>query len=225
MMIQKKDLGTSISKNKWPNPDRLVFNGRYMHLEPLRPEHGQLLWPSVTEAEESFDYLRYGPFADVNDLTELLDDLSNRADQPFWLVTPKGSEPLGWLSICDIYQQDSSIEIGSIWFSPKLQGSAASREAIFTLMKYVMDDLGYERLVWRCHAQNKNSFKAALNLGFTHEGNWRNAAIVKGWQRDIAWFSILKSEWLITKDKIEKWLAPDNFDPTGRQIKRLNEIK
>jgi RimJ/RimL family protein N-acetyltransferase len=66
-----------------------------------------------------------------------------------------------------------------------------------------MDDLGYERLVWRCQTQNEASFKAAVNLGFTHEGTWRNAAVVKGWQRDVAWFSILKSEWPAKRDAFE----------------------
>lgn len=109
--------------------------------------------------------------------------------------TGENDVALGWLSICDVSQTDGAFEIGSIWFSPPLQGSTAGREAIFALMCLGMDDLHYERLVWRCHAQNRRSCGAALKFGFTHEGTWRNAAIVKGWQRDVAWSSILRADW------------------------------
>ena len=131
----------------------------------------------------------------------------------------------GWLSICDVYQNDGSIEIGSIWFSPTLQGTRYGREAIFLLMCQCMDELGYERLVWRCQAQNKKSFRAAESLGFRHEGTWRNAAVVDGWQRDVAWFSILKDEWPVRRKAFSKWLSPDNFDDTGKQLKGLRELR
>lgn len=88
-----------------------------------------------------------------------------------------------------------------------------------------MDDYDYERLVWRCQAQNEPSFRAALNLGFTHEGTWRNAIVTKGWQRDIAWFSILRSEWPACRTALERWLAPDNFDTAGQQKTRLQDLR
>jgi hypothetical protein len=88
-----------------------------------------------------------------------------------------------------------------------------------------MDTHGYERMVWRCQAQNAKSFKAALNLGFTHEGTWRNAAVMKGWQRDVAWFSILKSEWPRCAQALRAWLADDNFDSEGRQRNRLQDFR
>jgi RimJ/RimL family protein N-acetyltransferase len=111
------------------------------------------------------------------------------------------------------------------WFSPALQGTKAAREAIFLLMCHVMDDLGYERLVWRCQAQNAKSFKAARNLGFTYEGIWRRAAVIDGWQRDVAWFSILKDEWPQRRQALERWLAPENFDSSGYQIMRLDDLR
>ena len=92
----------------------------------------------------------------------------------------------GWLSLCDIYRQDGSIEIGNICFAPTIRGTAAGREVIFLLVCEAMDRLGYERLVWRCHAQNARSLRVAGSLAFPHEGTWRNAAVVTGYQRDIA---------------------------------------
>jgi len=88
-----------------------------------------------------------------------------------------------------------------------------------------MDELGYERLVWRCQAQNEKSFHAAESLGFKHEGTWRNAAVVDGWQRDIAWFSILKNEWPVCREAFSKWLLPDNFDDAGQQRKSLRDLR
>lgn len=85
-----------------------------------------------------------------------------------------------------------------------------------------MDDLEYERLVWRCQAENAKSFRAAQNLGFTIEGTWRNAAVVNGWQRGIAWFSIIKEEWPAVRNGFLTWLADDNFDADGMQKRSLN---
>lgn len=183
------------------------------------------LWALAAASPESFAHLRYGPFGDKSDLKAVLEDLSTRADQPFWAVVPKGRTASGWLSICDIYQEDGSIEIGSIWFSPGLQGSREGREAIYLLMCRAMDELGYERLVWRCMARNRKSYGAAENLGFTYEGTWRNALNLNGEQFDVAWFSILRNEWASRRDAFTKWLSPDNFDADGRQRQKLGGLR
>jgi RimJ/RimL family protein N-acetyltransferase len=224
-MTDQKSLGAPISQTVWPLPVKTARAGRYVDLEPLSEEHVADLWSAASTAPESFTYLKYGPFDQSASLHALVADLSNRPDQPFWAVTPTGQAPQGWLSICDIFPRDGSIEIGSIWFSPPLQGTRAAREAIFLLMCHAMDDLGYERLVWRCQAQNAKSFKAAQNLGFTSEGIWRRAAVIDGWQRDVAWFSILKEEWPQRRQALDRWLAPENFDGSGHQITRLNDLR
>jgi RimJ/RimL family protein N-acetyltransferase len=221
MTSHRGGLGIPIDRVAWPMPEKIEHRGRYVILDPLTADHADLLWPSAAAAGESFTYLRYGPFSRVAELRALLADLSSRGDQPFWRVVPEAGDGQGWLSLCDISRRDGSIEIGSIWFSPTLQGTRSAREAIFLLMCHAMDDLEYERLVWRCQANNAKSFKAAETLGFTYEGTWRRAAVVDGWQRDIAWFSILKDEWPPRRQAIADWLSPDNFDAAGRQIDRL----
>lgn len=218
-------LGTKISKNHWDFPQATGIAGQYVRLEPLSMDHHAALWASAAAAPDSFDYFRYGPFHAPDELAGLLLDLSTRTDQPFWAVIGETGQASGWLSICDVYQSDGAFEIGSIWFSPTLQGTRAAREAIFLLMCLGMEKFGYERMVWRCQAQNAKSFQAALNLGFRHEGTWRNAAVVNGWQRDIAWFSILKAEWPDVRDAFENWLLPDNFDTSGRQKARLATVE
>ncbi|WP_255449707.1 GNAT family N-acetyltransferase [Shimia ponticola] len=219
-----RDLGRPISRKSWSTPPKAIMAGQYTQLVPLSPDQAEALWPVVSDAADSFTYLRYGPFADQSQLARLLSDLSTRADQPFWMATDETGHAQGWLSICDVYPDDGAFEIGSIWFAPGFQGTRAAREALFLLMCLGMDDHGFERLVWRCQAQNQRSFRAALNLGFTHEGTWRNAAVVDGWQRDIAWFSILRAEWPLIKAAFTSWLASDNFDQNGRQRKRLTDF-
>jgi RimJ/RimL family protein N-acetyltransferase len=218
-------LGTKIQTSRWAFPQKQEIVGQYARLEPLSHDHHADLWAAATAAPDSFTYLRYGPFKTPDALRDVLADLASRDDQPFWAVIDSAGKAQGWLSICDVYQDDGAFEIGSIWFAPPLQGTREGRDAIFLLMCMGMDEHRYERLVWRCQAQNQSSFQAALNLGFQHEGTWRNAAIVKGWQRDIAWFSILQNEWPACKSAFVKWFSAENFDDTGRQKTRLQDFR
>ena len=193
-----------------------------MSLEPLGREHVDELWHAAQGADASFAYLRYGPFAHQRDLLELVTELAGRADQPFWAVRPKSSGVAqGWLSLCDIYPADGAIEIGAIWFSPRLQRTRAATEAIFLLMQYAMDELQYQRLVWRCNAANQASLNAAARYGFTPEGTWRGSALSKGRRCDVAWHSIIAAEWPARRAAITAWLADENFDEHGRARTRL----
>jgi RimJ/RimL family protein N-acetyltransferase len=191
-------------------------------LEPLGREHIDELWRAAQGADASFAYLRYGPFAHRRDLEEVITELAGRADQPFWAVRAKSSGVAqGWLSLCDIYPADGAIEVGSIWFSPELQRTRASTEAVFLLMQYAMDELKYQRLVWRCSTINNASMNAAARYGFAPEGVWRGSAFAKGRRHDQAWHSILASEWPARRAAITAWLADENFDEHGRARTRL----
>ncbi|RYG93243.1 N-acetyltransferase [Loktanella sp. IMCC34160] len=214
-----------MNRGPWKFPRRATLQGNYVRLELLSAAHIDDLWTCASVAPDSFLYLRYGPFQTREQLAELISDLGSRKDQPFWAVLGKHGRAEGWLSICDVYQNDGAFEIGSIWFAPSLQGSREAREAIFLLMCLGMDDFQYERLVWRCQAQNERSFRAAISLGFKHEGTWRNALVYDRWQRDIAWFSILRSEWPLCRTAIEEWLSPANFDESGLQKRRLQDLR
>jgi RimJ/RimL family protein N-acetyltransferase len=125
--------------------------------------------------------LRYGPFASESELLGRVMELAGRADQPFWAVRPETSGVAeGWLSLCDIYPADGTIEIGSNWFSPALQRTRASTEAIFLLMQYAMDELKYQRLVWRCNAANQASINAAARYGFVPGGHLAGVCVCQG---------------------------------------------
>ena len=109
------------------------------------------------------------------------------------------------------------IEVGHIVYSPALQRTPLATEAQYLLARYVFETLGYRRYEWKCNALNAASRRAALRFGFTFEGVFRQHMIVKGRNRDTAWFSMLDGEWPARKAAFERWLAPDNFDADGRQ--------
>jgi RimJ/RimL family protein N-acetyltransferase len=160
--------------------------------------------------------LRYGPFASERELLDQVRELAGRADQPFWTVRPRSTgHATGWLSLCDIFPNDGAIEIGSIWFGPSLQRTRAATEAVFLLMAYAMDDLGYHRLVWRCSHANQASLNAAARFGFVPEGRWRGSAFFKERRWDQVWHSIVADEWPSRRAAISAWIADENFDEHG----------
>ena len=116
------------------------------------------------------------------------------------------------------------IEIGHIWFAPVLQRTAAATEALFLMARLALDELGYRRLEWKCNALNEGSRLAALRLGFTFEGIFRQHLIVKGRNRDSAWYSILDGEWPRLRGCFEQWLADENFDKAGHQKMALSNL-
>jgi RimJ/RimL family protein N-acetyltransferase len=116
------------------------------------------------------------------------------------------------------------IEVGSILYSPRLQQTTLATEAMYLMARHVFEDLGYRRYEWKCNALNAPSRRAALRLGFTFEGIFRQHMIVKGRNRDTAWFSMLDSEWPLRKANFERWLDPSNFSTDGRQKVSLSQL-
>lgn len=116
------------------------------------------------------------------------------------------------------------IEIGHIWFAPQLQRTTAATEAIYLLARHAFDDLGYRRVEWKCNALNAASRRAAERFGFAFEGVFRKHQIVKGRNRDTAWYAIIDDEWPIIRAGFQAWLSPENFDSDGWQIRSLGEL-
>jgi RimJ/RimL family protein N-acetyltransferase len=128
---------------------------------------------------------------------------------------------VGTLSLMRIDPAHGAIEVGNVTFSPLMKRTPVSTEAQYLLMKFVFDALGYRRYEWKCDALNAPSRQAALRLGFSFEGIFRQAVIYKGRSRDTAWFSIIDSEWPARRAAFERWLAADNFDASGQQRSKL----
>lgn len=199
-----------------PEPMR----GRFCRLEPLEPEvHARDLWGALAldERGESWTYLYHGPFADFESYHDWLKMSQKRPDAvPYAIVSLSTSQAVSITMFLRIEPEAGSIEVGNLHFSPLLQRTPAATEAMFLMMKRAFE-LGYRRYEWRCNSLNEPSRRAAQRLGFTFEGVFRQAAVVKGHNRDTAWFSILDSEWPRLQIAFETWLAPENFDAQGQQ--------
>ncbi|WP_076071300.1 GNAT family N-acetyltransferase [Sphingomonas montana] len=195
--------------------------GKSVTLEPLCVHHVAGLWEAAQGADASWAYLKYGRFRTEEALTAHVERISGLEQQPFFAVVPASSgKPEGWASFCDIAPDDAAIEIGSIWFSPRLQRTRAATEAVSLMMRHAFA-IGYHRVVWRCDALNAASGRAARRFGFSPEGTWRGDGIVKGRRRDTAWFSILAPEWPAQRLRFETWLDDRNFDAEGVALQRL----
>ncbi|PZW40129.1 GNAT family N-acetyltransferase [Pseudomonas sp. URMO17WK12:I2] len=213
-----------------PAPPRAPIDGRYVDLQPLDvARHGDDLWHALLGPESDpalWDYLPYGPFAERSAFDSWLRDKQSGSDPLFFTVIDKATErAVGLLSFLRIAAADGCIEIGHIAFGRAMQRSPASTEAIWLLMRLAMDGLGNRRLEWKCNARNARSRRAAERLGFTQEGLFRQHAVIKGQNRDTAWFSIIDSEWPPLRDAFVRWLSPDNFDEQGKQRQRLEELR
>jgi RimJ/RimL family protein N-acetyltransferase len=210
-------------------PARLDLHGRYGRVEPLDPrEHAEELYTAshgVDGDDQLWDYMAYGPFPSLDAFRAWLRDCSSTADPMFFAIRDlESGAARGVASYLDIQPKNGAIEVGHIWLGRDLQRTRAATEALYLMMAYVMDDLGYRRLFWKCNALNQASRRAALRLGFEFEGIFYNHVIVKGRNRDSAWYSILDHEWPLIRENFRRWLAPENFDDTGRQIQSLGEL-
>jgi RimJ/RimL family protein N-acetyltransferase len=210
-------------------PTRTAIDGDLVRLEVLDPErHAASLFASshVPGAEDLWQHLPYGPFASQAEFTTWLEQRAASADPLFFAVIDwKSMRAVGMASFLRIEPQHGVIEIGHIWFAPELQRTRKATEAIFLLAKTAFDDLGYRRLEWKCDSLNLPSWRAAERFGFTYEGIFRQHMIVKGRNRDTAWFSMTDGEWPARKAAFEAWLAPENFDSAGQQLHGLADIR
>jgi RimJ/RimL family protein N-acetyltransferase len=115
------------------------------------------------------------------------------------------------------------IEIGHIWFGAPLQRTTAATETIYLLARHAFDDLGYRRLEWKCNSLNVRSRRAAERFGFSFEGVFRQHQVVKGHNRDTAWYAMTDGDWPAVRAGFESWLLAANFDSEGRQLRSLGE--
>lgn len=205
-------------------PPRTTMIGRLCRLEPLdAAKHAQDLFEEDgSDDGRDWTYMSVGPFDSFDGYRAWCEGAA-KTDDPlyFAIVDQYSGRAAGVTSYLRIDPKMGSVEVGGIKYSPPLQQTAHATEAMFLMMKRVFDELGYRRYEWKCDNLNEPSKKAALRLGFTFEGIFRQAVIYKGRARDTAWFSIIDDEWPKLKAAYEKWLAPDNFDSNGVQKEKL----
>jgi RimJ/RimL family protein N-acetyltransferase len=224
--MNDRPIGPEVDATPRPLPARVPLRGRHAVLEPLHPRHAPELWMAAQGAQESWDYLGYGPFATEAALAAWVAGFAAQHDPMAWAVRPVTTGMAsGWLTLMDIQPKHAAIELGNIWFSPRMQRTRAATEAMFLPMRLAMDDLGYRRFMWKCNALNAPSRRAAERLGFTYEGTLRAHMVVKGRQRDTAYFSILAEEWPRCRDALLAWLDDANVGPDGSTRRGLAEIR
>ncbi|CAD7493011.1 GNAT family N-acetyltransferase [Aeromonas dhakensis] len=207
-------------------PPRRTLNGWGCRLEPLDPErHGPGLWQAFrADSGAMWTYLTTGPYATEADMLVWLRECAAKTDPQFYTIFDEdGEQPLGLASYLRIDPLAGSIEVGWLHFSPALQRSRLATAAMALMMANAFA-LGYRRYEWKCNVLNKPSWQAALRLGFSYEGTFRQNRVDKGRTRDTAWFSVIDSEWPALQACFARWLAPDNFDERGRQRLRLSEL-
>lgn len=211
-----------------PRPQRIVMEGRTVRLEPLAAGHADDLHAafSTDTAGRMWTYLGVGPFADRAGFDAWFKGLPASEDPLFFAAIDKATgKAVGIVSYLRIDPANGLIEVGWVTWSPLMQRSPVSTEAQYLMMRYVFDDLDYRRYEWKCNALNAPSMKAAERLGFSYEGTFRQAMIVKGRNRDTAWFSVIDADWPKAKAAFIAWLDPANFDAEGRQKKRLEDFR
>ena len=206
-------------------PDAGVLEGQYVQLEQFTPErHAADLHRANSANDAIWDYLPYGPFTSAAAYHRWARDVTQGDDPFFYAIKPRATGRFsGVASYLRISPEVGSIEVGHINFSPELQRTVAATEAIFLMMKWAFE-AGYRRFEWKCDAANLGSRRAAQRYGFSYEGVFRQASIVKGRNRDTAWFACIDSEWPALKEAFTAWLAPSNFNEGGKQIEELGAL-
>lgn len=228
-MSADRPLGDPVAWTGAAAPGRLVLQGERALLRPVDAATDAESLYAVSHPPDGdpaiWTYLFDGPYESLDQFRRSLSLAETSTDPLFFSVVGLPDErPLGVASYLRIVPEHGSIEIGNIWFGAPLQRTTAATEAIYLLARHAFDDLGYRRLEWKCNALNAASRRAAERFGFVFEGVFRNHLVVKGRNRDTAWFAIVDDEWPPIRAGFEAWLAPDNFDAEGSQRRPLAEL-
>jgi RimJ/RimL family protein N-acetyltransferase len=209
-----------------PLPCREPIYGNYVMLEPLQAGlHAADLWDAIQGHDEVWQWLPDGPYATESAFAAEVEAKQTASDRIFSaIVSAEIGAAAGYASYMRMDAANGVIEVGNILMAPSLQRTTAATEAMYLMARHVFEDLGYRRYEWKCNAENAPSRRAALRYGFSFEGIFRQHMIVKGRNRDTAWFSMLDSEWPRRKAAFEAWLDPGNFDGEGRQRRSLGQF-
>ena len=224
--VLNAELGPDLNWQPAAVPQRTVLEGRYVRLEPLDVDrHTSALYAAQVGDDRTWLYMGNGPFPDEASFRMYAEKMAASSDPLAFAVVPNGSDPAGLITYLRIDAANGSIEIGHIWYGAAIQRSPVTTEVVYLTAKHAFEDLGYRRFEWKCHNRNERSKRAAERFGFTFEGIFRNHMIVRGRNRDTAWYSITFEEWPAIKAGFEAWLDPANFDADGRQVRTLAEVR
>ncbi|MDB5663990.1 GNAT family protein [Cypionkella sp.] len=209
-------------------PQALTLEGRFVRLEKLEARHtAELFAASATaEADVRFTWLPEAPPSDLASFGAWVEKVAQSEDPIFFAIIDKASGKVaGRQTLMRIDAVHGVVEIGNIYWGPLMARKPAATEALYLFAQYVFDTLGYRRFEWKCNDDNAPSKQAALRFGFQAEGVFRQHMVVKGLNRDTAWFAMIDKDWVKLKPAYEAWLAAENFDADGQQKRRLEDIR
>lgn len=196
---------------KWQRPERISRLGTYVALAPLDPEADIDDLYTVSHEPAAYQhlwtYLFNGPFADRAAMRQWLHESATRDDLLYFTVSSlELQRNVGMISIMNIEPAMGRAELGGIWYSPLVQRTKVNTETTYLLLRYLFEDLGYRRAEWKCNNENERSKQTAQRMGFVSEGLFRQHMVIKGRNRDTAWFSMLDREWPTRKANFERHL-------------------
>jgi RimJ/RimL family protein N-acetyltransferase len=210
-----------------PAPPRTVMRGRYCDLESMDERFVADLFDAASRDADggTWTYLPYGPLRTEDEYREWV-TAACLGDDPlfFVLIDRAAGRAVGQASYLNIKPGQGSIEVGHLYFSPLARRTRVATESMYLMMRRAFE-AGYRRYEWKCDALNAPSRAAAERFGFTYEGIFRQATVVKGRNRDTAWYAAIDGEWPRLRAMFEAWLAPENFDASGQQRRRLESFR
>lgn len=207
-----------------PAPQAVRIEGRYCALEPLTTGHAASHYAAISGegAEARHRWLFNYPPNNVAELEEWIAKTNAEGRDLYFAVIDKANGACGGRhALMRQRPEHGSVEIGGVLWGRGIAKTRLATEAFYLTARYIFDDLGYRRFEWKCNNNNLPSKRAATRFGFSFEGVFRQDMIVKGQNRDTAWYSILDSEWPPLKAKLEAFLDPANFDADGVAKNRL----
>jgi RimJ/RimL family protein N-acetyltransferase len=206
-----------------PRPGREPLRGEHVLLRPIDPADAESLYAVTRGHPELWTYMGDGPYTSLAEMRGSLQAMAASED-PLYFAVVRDGQALGRTSYMRIAPESGVIEVGNIVFGPDLQRTTAATEAIYLMARHAFDDLGYRRLEWKCNALNAASRRAADRLGFTFEGVFRQHMIVKGRNRDTAWYAVIDADWPPIRTGMQAWLDRRNFDDDGVQRAGLGAL-
>ena len=210
-----------------PHPKGIVLAGTDVVLRPVSvADHAADLFAANSQDSQGaiWDYLPYGPFHTLCAYETWLASQEALQDPAFFAIIRRSDDrAIGVASFLRIDQANGSIEVGHSNFAPPLQRTRAGTVSLVLMMQWAFEN-GYRRYELKCNALNRKSRHAAQRLGLSYEGVFRQMSIVKGRNRDTAWFAAIDSEWPALKAAFQRYLDPQNFDAQGRPIVALSAL-
>ncbi len=214
-------IGEAVDVTPAGRPTRRTRTGRFVTLSPVDPNlHAGPLFEATRDAPDVWTYLGYGPFDDEAAMRTWLGSLVPQEDPLFLTVTDRASDsPVGVVAFMNVDSAMRHLELGNIWYAPAAQRTRVNTDTVHLMLGEAFDELGHRRVEWKCDALNARSRSAAERLGFTFEGVFRQHMVVKGRNRDTAWFSMLDREWPRIRANMQRWL---DADPVAASLRELN---